>query len=68
MLVKELSEAEVALRKERLESVVNDLLEASVKVCTKRSWRASTARSASTPPSSRFTGAGRRARVWTSRQ
>jgi hypothetical protein len=33
-LAKELSEAEVVLRRERLESVVGDLLEASVKVCT----------------------------------
>ena len=35
-LAKELSEAEVVLRRERLESVVGDLLEASVKVCTER--------------------------------
>jgi len=33
-LAKELSETEVLLRRERLESVVGDLLEASVKVCT----------------------------------
>ena len=33
-LAKELSEAEVVLRRERLESVVGDLLEASIKVCT----------------------------------
>ena len=33
-LAKELSEDEVVARKERLESVVSDLLEASVKVCT----------------------------------
>jgi len=33
-LAKELSQAEVVLRRERLESVVGDLLEASVKVCT----------------------------------
>jgi hypothetical protein len=32
-LAKELSEAEVRLRRERLESVVGDLVEASVKVC-----------------------------------
>jgi hypothetical protein len=33
-LAKELSEAEVTLRRERLESVVADLIEASVKVCS----------------------------------
>jgi hypothetical protein len=33
-LAAELSEAEVALRRARLESVVNDLIEASVKVCS----------------------------------
>ena len=33
-LAAELSEAEVALRRERLESVVNDLIEASVQVCS----------------------------------
>jgi hypothetical protein len=34
-LAKELSHAEVVARRERLESVVGDLLQASVKVCTK---------------------------------
>ena len=62
-MAKDMDEAEIALRRQRLEGVVNDLLEASVRVCAPEGWRALTARSDSTPPWSRCSpGARRRAR------